>query len=378
MIVPPHDDARGRVRDRLPGAVQPGLVACGVTLGRVEHGVVELAPPNRSPEPVTHPADDRRAHGVARDHERVRHVRPQVLEGSGPRDLDVMAECFEHRARAVHRFRARGVYIEPRFRIVVEEPDAKWPGGGGRHGAGQSREHRAEIFGVPGEHEVAPRRIRRLTGRWYAADSTRSRVERGESAQCRRTPERAGRVGAVRDRHHSARDRRRRAAAGAAGRSSQVPRIPRRLEAARFGGRTVGEGRARALADDREAGALEPFGERGCGRGSVARIAERGDADPVRRSRELLAGVLQQHRHAAGRAVEQRDDDGVDDAVVAFDALDCRRVQLGRGHGPIAQHPGLRHCADPSEVVHAPSVARGRVRGRVRCLRCVGRVVSCR
>ena len=68
-------------------------------------------------------------------------------------------------------------------------------------------------------------------------DAPARRLEPDQAAARGRDPDRAAAVVAVGDRHHARGHRRRRAAAGAAGRAVERPRVARGAEAARLGGR---------------------------------------------------------------------------------------------------------------------------------------------
>ena len=109
----------------------------------------------------------------------------------------------------------------------------------------------------------------------------------------------------MRDRQHAARDRRRRAAGGAAGRASEVPRVARRAEDARLAHRQDPVLGQRRRADDDEAGCLQ------APRHVVVVVAlvlghqpaAVGQAQPLGR-----AVVLDRHRHARERALIARAD----------------------------------------------------------------------
>jgi hypothetical protein len=177
-----------------------------------------------------------------------------------------------------------------------------------------------------------------------ARDPPAARLEPDEAAAGRRDPDRAAAVAAVRDRHHAGRHRGGRAAGRAARRAIEVPGVARRAKAARLGDRHDPELRRAGLADDHEAGVLQPAHDERVVVGCVVavEVGTIGHPQPGDRSGE----VLDPDRHARKRTlvagpdpiggsegtlgVHQRE--GVDAFVERLDARERRLHQLARRH----------------------------------------------
>lgn len=81
-------------------------------------------------------------------------------------------------------------------------------------------------------------------------------------------------------------------------------------------------------------------------------IAKRGDSDVVSRARELLTGVLEEHRHARSRAFEQRCHEEADVRVERLACGDAGVAQLGGRDLATRDQRALLDRAQPHQIVH--------------------------
>ena len=360
-VIPPRGEGRDRVLD---GRLRRAHVIVGAGRRAIrcfEHGVVELTALDRTSQAGAHPGDHRRPRRVSCHRQSRERFSPQMVERRRPTGLDVVPERLEQPSHSMRAFDARAVDREPHLRVVVEESDP--PPSVGPHDlrARERLEHHREVRCLAGEHEVAPRVARRLAGGRDARDAPARRVEGDKAAQCGRAAQRAGGVRAVRNSHGARRNCRRRSPARSADGTRQIPRVPRRWEARRFGRDRRRQRRAGRLPNDREPELLEARGERSRRRRAAVDVAQGSDTDIVRGRRDLLARVFEQHRHARRRAVEHRRHEEAERRVERLACGDPRIAQLPGAHLPTLEQRPLLDRARPHEVAHD---GRGSVRSR--------------
>ena len=185
--------------------------------------------------------------------------------------LDLVAERSQQLGRDAHAAHALGVDVDAervvgrhryaqapgvaphRRRVRLDRP--RRPGGVADLVARQHIEHLGRLGHRAREHAVA--RQERVAEVRPAGDAPARRLEADQAAAGGGDADRAAAVIAVGDRQHAGRDRRGRAAGGAAGRAIGVPRVVRRAGVTRLGRRQDPElGQIRG-ADDHEAGVAQ-------------------------------------------------------------------------------------------------------------------------
>ena len=196
------------------------------------------------------------------------------------------------------------------------------------------------------------------------------RLEAEQSAPPGRDSDRPCAVGTQRDRRQTGSDRRTAAAAAAAGRVGEIPRIVRGTEGHRFGERPQHHLRYRGLTQDHRAGLSKPAHHLGVGGGGqvvgtgAAGGELPGDVDVVldrdrhTEQRQALAGIdllLSRGRLTTG-TLGHHHPVGPHLPVQPRDPIEVQLQQCGCGDGARREHAGLFGGAGEGDLgdVHSP------------------------
>ena len=194
-------------------------------------------------------------------------------------------------------------------------------------------------------------------------DATLAGLEAHEPATRRRDADGTATVAGVGERHHAGGDGCSRAAAGATGRASGVPRVVGGAPRRRFCGGHAAELRAVRAPGDHQPGRFVAADERGVHGSHVADLLQ-GDVAVT----DALTGVrcvqiLDEERHTPERTsrniarrdlasvVEPADGDGVEHRIDTLDAFDRSLQQLARRGVTAGHQGGLVGCIHPAGVI---------------------------